>query len=43
MMRYMMDDDQIHQDVVNMLWQVYSERAINLYYSYVSKPPLIRF
>ena len=25
MMRYMMDDDQIHSDVVNKLWQVYSE------------------
>ena len=25
MMRYMMDDDQIHPDVVNKLWQVYSE------------------
>ena len=24
-MRYMMDDDQIHSDVVNKLWQVYSE------------------
>ncbi|KAI9441173.1 non-SMC mitotic condensation complex subunit 1 [Lactarius psammicola] len=24
MMRYMMDDDQIHPDVVNKLWQVYS-------------------
>ncbi|KAI0298641.1 non-SMC mitotic condensation complex subunit 1-domain-containing protein [Multifurca ochricompacta] len=24
MMRYMMDDDQIHADVVNKLWQVYS-------------------
>ncbi|KAH9054817.1 non-SMC mitotic condensation complex subunit 1-domain-containing protein [Lactarius vividus] len=24
MMRYMMDDDQIHSDVVNKLWQVYS-------------------
>jgi condensin complex subunit 1 len=25
MMRYMMDDDQIHSDVVNKLWQAYSE------------------
>jgi condensin complex subunit 1 len=27
MMRYMMDDDQIHSDVVNKLWQVYSEHG----------------
>ena len=25
MMRFMMDDDQIHSDVVNKLWQAYSE------------------
>ena len=25
MMRYMMDDDQIHSDVVTKLWQVYSK------------------
>ena len=29
MMRYMMDDDRIHSDVVNKLWQVYSEYRIN--------------
>lgn len=30
-MRYMMDDDQqIHYDVVNKLWQVYSKHAITL-------------
>ncbi|KAH9998700.1 non-SMC mitotic condensation complex subunit 1-domain-containing protein [Russula vinacea] len=29
MMRYMMDDDRIHSDVVNMLWQAYSsERPV---------------
>lgn len=25
MLRYMMDDNHIHSDVVNMLWQIYSE------------------
>ena len=29
MMRFMMDDDQIHSDVVNKLWQVYSEHSIH--------------
>ena len=29
MIRYMTDDDRIHSDVVNKLWQVYSEYAIN--------------
>jgi condensin complex subunit 1 len=33
MMRYMMDDDQIHSDVVNKLWQVYSKHE--------HKPPSI--
>lgn len=28
-MRYMMDDDQIHSDVVNKLWHVYSEYGSN--------------
>jgi condensin complex subunit 1 len=28
MMRYMMDDDQIQNDVVNKLWQVYSKHVI---------------
>lgn len=27
MMRYMMDDDQIHSDVVNKLWQAYSKHV----------------
>ena len=31
-MRYMMDDDQIHSDVVNKLWQVYSEHGHKLSY-----------
>lgn len=43
MMRYMMDDDRIHSDVVNMLWQAYSEHVIILSYSYAPKPPLLRF
>ena len=30
MMRYMMDDDQIHHDVVNKLWQAYSKHVIPL-------------
>ena len=42
-MRYMMDDDQIHSDVVNKLWQVYSEHGINWSYHYLPKPPLSRF
>lgn len=29
-MRYMMDDDQIHPDVVNKLWQAYSKHLITL-------------
>lgn len=29
MMRYMMDDKHIHYDVVNKLWQVYSEYGTN--------------
>ena len=29
MMRYMMDDNHIHSDVVNKLWQVYSKYGIN--------------
>jgi condensin complex subunit 1 len=33
MMRYMMDDDQIHSDVANKLWQVYSEH---------DKPPTLQ-
>jgi len=37
MMRYMMDDDQIHPDVVNKLWQVYSECGANLIYNNVLK------
>lgn len=42
-MRYMMDDDQIHSDVVNKLWQVYSEHGINQSYDYLPNPPLSRF
>ena len=42
MMRYMMVDDHIHSDVVNMLWQLYSEHVISLSYSHVPKPPLFR-
>ena len=30
MMRYMMDDEQIHPDVVNKLWQAYSKHVITL-------------
>ena len=42
-MRYLMDDEKIHQDLVNMLWQVYSEHVVNLSYNYVPKPSSIRF
>lgn len=30
MMRYMLDDDRIHLDVVNKLWQAYSKHVITL-------------
>ena len=39
MIRYMTDDDRIHSDVVNKLWQVYSEygdQQVLLLYSEVS-------
>ena len=39
MMRYMMDDDQIHSDVVNKLWQVYSEHGQRLSYCHWLKHP----
>jgi hypothetical protein len=29
-MRYMMDDDQIHFDVINKLWQAYSKHVITV-------------
>jgi len=41
MIRYMMDDDQIHPDVVNKLWQAYSEHdttgPIVMYQSLLSR------
>jgi hypothetical protein len=37
MIRYMADDDRIHSDVVNKLWQVYSEYGINWTYYYFLK------
>jgi hypothetical protein len=42
MMRYMMDDDRIHSDVVNMLWQAYSEHIIILSYHSVLMHPLLQ-
>jgi condensin complex subunit 1 len=30
MMRYMMEDNRIHSDVVNMLWHAYSEHGHQL-------------
>ena len=38
-MRYMMDDDRIHFDVVDMLWQAYSGHIIILSYHSVPMPP----
>ena len=43
MMRYLMEDEKIHQDLVNMLWQVYSEHVIDLSHNYMLKPSSIRF
>ncbi len=43
MMRYMMDDDQIHSDVVNKLWQVYSEKDTSPRYCQALMPIPTRF
>ncbi len=38
MMRFMMDDDQIHSDVINKLWQAYSKHLFTLSCNYEPKP-----
>ena len=43
MMRYMMDDEQIHPDVVNKLWQAYSKHIITLSQYSTPKPSFFRF
>jgi len=43
MMRYMMDDNHIHSDVVNMLWQIYSECEHQFVLQSCANASIIRF